>query len=135
MGEYATDGYPNCPSWNEGVYCPDCENECDTAQVDGYDTVRPWATCSPVYVGGGLEVHYLDEDYAWKCDSYCTDAYNGEIPEGVTFNRAEKSRQAQTTSSGMDTSAVIGVTLGVTALGAAALGLWFRNRWAYKSLD
>jgi len=33
----------------------------------------------------------LDEDYAWKCSSYCTDAYGGEIPEGVSYNRAEGS--------------------------------------------
>lgn len=88
---YAEDGYPNCPDWNEGVYCPDCENECSTSQVDGYDTVRPWANCSLVYVGGGLERHYLDEDYAWECSSYCTDAYGGQIPEGVSYNRAERS--------------------------------------------
>jgi len=88
---YAEDGYPNCPEWNEGVYCPDCENECSTSQVDGYDTVRPWANCSLVYVGGGLERHYVDEDYAWECSSYCTDAYEGDIPEGVSYNRAEGS--------------------------------------------
>jgi len=88
---YAQDGYPNCPTWNEGAYCPDCVDECDTSQVDGYDTVRPWANCSSVYVGGGLERHYLEEDYAWQCDGYCTDAYGGEIPEGVSFNRAEGS--------------------------------------------
>jgi len=88
---YAEDGYPNCPDWNEGVYCPDCENECSTSQVDGYDTVLPWANCSLVYVGGGLERHYIDEDYAWECSSYCTDAYGGEIPEGVSYNRAEGS--------------------------------------------
>jgi len=93
---YAEDGYPNCPEWNEGVYCPDCENECSTSQVDGYDTVRPWANCSLVYVGGGLERHYLDEDYAWECSSYCTDAYEGEIPEGVSYNRAEGSGSCPT---------------------------------------
>lgn len=93
---YAEDGYPNCPDWNEGVYCPDCENECSTSQVGGYDTVRPWANCSLVYVGGGLERHYLDEDYAWECSSYCTDAYGGEIPEGVSHNRAEGSSCAPT---------------------------------------
>jgi len=88
---YAEDGYPNCPEWNEGVYCPNCENECSTSQVDGYDTVRPWTNCSLVYVGGGLERHYLDEDYAWECRSYCTDAYGGEIPAGISYNRAEGS--------------------------------------------
>jgi len=88
---YAVDGYPNCPEWNEGVYCPDCKNVCNTSQVDGYDTIRPWANCSLVYVGKRLERHYLDEDYAWKCNSYCTDAYGGQIPEGVSYNRAEGS--------------------------------------------
>jgi len=132
LQEYANDGYPNCPSWNEGAWCPDCENECH-GQVDGFKTVLPWATCSPVYVGGGLEVNYLDENYAWECESYCTDPYNGEIPEGVTYNRAE--RQAQTTSSGMDISAIIGVTLGVAVVGAIALALWFRRRRTYESLD
>lgn len=78
------------------MYCPDCEYECNTSQVDGYDTVRPWANCSLVYVGGGLERHYLDEDYAWTCNSYCTDAYGGEIPEGVTYNRAEGSSSCAT---------------------------------------
>jgi len=135
LQEYAMDGYPNCPAWNEGVWCPDCENYCGNSTVDGYNTVRPWATCSPVYVGGGLEVHYVDEDYAWECESYCTDAYGGEIPEGVTFNRAEQSRRAQASGSSTDISAIIGVTLGVAIVGFAVLAFWCRNRRAYKSLD
>lgn len=93
LRKLAQEAYPTEPNWNQGVYCPNLQQNCSCGYVDQMETLVPWSTCSRYYIGNAYE------NYTWGCEPYCTDAVGGVMPSaGVISNRAEGTNTCPTQS-------------------------------------
>jgi len=94
LSTFAQEAYPINPNWNQGVFSQDLDQSCGRGNLDDFDVLLPWSTCSEYYIENPFE------NYSWACETYCTGAVGGIMPSrGVRSNRAERKNTSDTLDS------------------------------------